>query len=203
MKKQVQKSLIVGAVCAMSIQALAAGPSVKRGEEIVMGRCFVCHGPEGESSSPVFPRLAGQHAEYLSKQLADFKSGRRKSDSMSSQVSALTTEDMKSLGLFFAAKPAGVHDTEDALLAGAGKYVFYRGNPSSGVPACSTCHGDQGLGSPGMPRLAGQHPAYIESQLTQFHARERTNDNAVMQTVAAKLTPQEIKAVADFIATLH
>ena len=199
---QVSKFWLATGLLGFSVAAMAAGPSIQRGEEIVGARCFLCHGMEGESSSPVFPRLAGQHAAYMSKQLADFKSGKRKSDTMKGQVQELTPDDMKSLGMYFAGKMAQVHETEDTLLAGAGKFVFFRGNPTTGVPACSSCHGEKGHGTPAMPRLAGQHPAYIESQLTQFHSRERTNDNAVMQTVAAKLTPMEIKAVADFIGTM-
>lgn len=173
-----------------------------RAEEIVSGRCFLCHGLQGESASPVFPRLAGQHADYIARQLADFKSGKRVSDTMKPQADALTPAEMKALGAYFQAKVVGPRIARDAELLAVGKFVFSRGNQFSGLPACATCHGPKGLGTPQLPRLAGQHPRYIEDQLKQFNKRERTNDNAVMHTVASKLSELEAHAVAEYIATL-
>nr|MBL8410482.1 cytochrome c4 [Dechloromonas sp.] len=174
-----------------------------RAEEIVSGRCFLCHGLEGEAASPVFPRLAGQHAEYIAKQLAEFKSGKRKSDTMKPQSEDLTPAEMKAIGAYFQAKNIGGRPAKDAELLAVGKYVFNRGNQFSGLPACSSCHGAKGLGTPQLPRLAGQHPRYTEDQLKQFNKRERTNDNAVMHTVASKLSELETHAVAEYIATLE
>ncbi len=173
-----------------------------RAEEIVSGRCFLCHGLEGESASPVFPRLAGQHADYIAKQLADFKSGKRNSDTMKPQAEELTPAEMKSLGAFFQSKVVGPRPARDPELLAVGKYIFSRGNQFTGLPACSTCHGVKGLGTPQLPRLAGQHPRYIEDQLKQFNKRERTNDNAVMHTIASKLSELETHAVAEYISTL-
>lgn len=188
----------------VSLPLLAADPKIDlaRAEEIVSGRCFLCHGIEGESASPVFPRLAGQHAEYVAKQLSDFKAGKRKSDTMKPQAEDLTPEEMKALGVFFEGKKTTARTGRDAELLAVGKYVFNRGNQFSGLPACATCHGAKGHGTPQLPRLAGQHPRYIEDQLKQFNSRERNNDNAVMHTVASKLTELERNAVAEFIATL-
>lgn len=174
-----------------------------RAEEIVGGRCFLCHGLEGESASPVFPRLAGQHSEYVAKQLADFKSGKRKSDTMKPQSEELTPEEMKAIGVFFENKKFGGRPVKDVELKAVGQYIFKRGNQFTGLPSCASCHGEKGLGSPQLPRLAGQHPRYIEDQLKQFNKRERTNDNAVMHTVASKLTELETHAVAEYIATLE
>ena len=173
-----------------------------RAEEIVSGRCFLCHGLEGESASPVFPRLAGQHADYIAKQLADFKSGKRNSDTMKPQAEELTPAEMKSLGAFFQSKVVGPRPARDPELLAVGKYIFSRGNQFTGLPACSTCHGVKGLGTPQLPRLAGQHPRYIEDQLKQFNKRERTNDNAVMHTIASKLSELETHAVAEYFSTL-
>ena len=188
----------------VSWPVLAADPKVDltRAAEIVAGRCSLCHGPDGESASPIYPRLAGQHSEYITKQLGDFKAGKRKSDTMKSQAEELTPEEMKALGLFFEGKKTSARTGRDAELLAVGKYIFNRGNPFSGVPACSTCHGAKGHGTPQLPRLAGQHPRYIEDQLKQFNSRERNNDNAVMHTVASKLTELERNAVAEYIATL-
>lgn len=189
---------------ALSASALAADTvDLARAEEIVGGRCFLCHGMEGEAASPVFPRLAGQHADYIAKQLADFKSGKRNSDTMKPQADELTPAEMKSLGAFFQKKPVLASDVADAPLVAVGKYIFDRGNQFSGLPACASCHGAQGLGTPLLPRLAGQHPRYIEDQLKQFNKRERTNDNAIMHTVASKLSELEMHAVAEYIATLQ
>ncbi|HMT79886.1 MAG TPA: c-type cytochrome [Azonexus sp.] len=177
-------------------------PDLARAEEIVSGRCFLCHGLEGESASPVFPRLAGQHADYIAKQLADFKSGKRNSDTMKPQAEELTPAEMKSLGAFFQSKVVGPRQAKDPELLAVGKYIFSRGNQFSGLPACASCHGAKGLGTPQLPRLAGQHPRYIEDQLKQFNKRERTNDNAVMHTIASKLSELETHAVAEYISTL-
>lgn len=203
MKKRV--ATLAGFVMAIAaVPAMAADTvDLARAEEIVSGRCFLCHGLEGESASPVFPRLAGQHAEYIAKQLADFQSGKRKSDTMKPQAEELTPAEMKSLGAFFQSKNAGARPAKDPDLLAVGKFVFMRGNQFTGLPSCSSCHGAKGLGTPQLPRLAGQHPRYIEDQLKQFNNRERTNDNAVMHTVASKLSELERHAVAEYIATLE
>lgn len=193
---------VLAAILAMPVLADDTA-DLARAEEIVSGRCFLCHGIAGESASPVFPRLAGQHSEYIAKQLADFKSGKRKSDTMKPQAEELTAGEMKALGAYFQAKKAGSRPVKDAELLGVGKFVFNRGNQFSGLPSCASCHGAKGLGTPQLPRLAGQHPRYIEDQLKQFNKRERSNDNAVMHTVASKLSELETHAVAEYIATLE
>ncbi len=173
-----------------------------RAEEIVSGRCFLCHGLEGEAASAVFPRLAGQHWEYTAKQLAEFKSGKRKSETMLPQVEELTPAEMKALGHYFENKQVPGREIKDAELVAVGKFVFHRGNQFTGLPSCASCHGVKGHGTPQLPRLAGQHPRYTEDQIKQFNKRERTNDNAVMHTVASKLSELETHAVAAYIATL-
>lgn len=182
--------------------ASAPAADLKRAEEIVSGKCFICHGAEGESSSPVFPRLAGQHADYVTRQLIDYKTGRRKSSAMQPMVEDLSPADFVALGKFFETRSVQPHTVDDSELAQMGRFIYVRGNPYSGVPACATCHGLTGQGSPALPRLAGQHAQYTERQLKQFTQRERTNDNAVMHTVAVKLTELELKAVASYISGL-
>ncbi len=193
-------------VALMTAFVLPAYPADKddmaRAEEIVSGRCFLCHGLEGEAASAVFPRLAGQHWEYTAKQLAEFKSGKRKSDTMRPQAEELTPAEMKALGHYFESKQVPGREVKDAELVAVGKFVFHRGNQFTGLPSCASCHGVKGHGTPQLPRLAGQHPRYTEDQLKQFNKRERTNDNAVMHTVASKLSELETHAVAAYIATL-
>ncbi len=200
--KNTSRTLLAAGLLCLSLGASAQSADLARAEEIVSGRCFLCHGLNGESASAVFPRLAGQHSEYITKQLADFKSGKRASDTMKPQAEELTPAEMKALGLFFQAKVVGPRKGRDPELLAVGKYIFDRGNQFSGLAACSTCHGAKGLGTPQLPRLAGQHPRYIEDQLKQFNKRERTNDNAVMHTIASKLSELETHAVAEYIATL-
>ncbi len=195
----------LGALAALLSAPAFADPKadMARAEEIVSGRCFLCHGMEGEAASQVFPRLAGQHSEYVAKQLADFKSGKRKSESMKSQVEELTPGEMKALGVFFENKKAAPNQATDIDILAVGKYVFAKGNQFSGLPSCASCHGAKGYGTPLLPRLAGQHPRYIEDQIKQFNKRERTNDNAIMHTIASKLTELETHAVAEYIATME
>ena len=181
---------------------VARADDVKRAEEIVQGKCFVCHGADGESSSPVFPRLAGQHARYVERQLADYKSGRRKSSAMQPMVEDLSPADFKALGIYFESRKPQAHAVADPELAQVGRFIFARGNPFSGVAACSSCHGAKGGGTETLPRLAGQHAQYTENQLRAFNKRERTNDNAVMHAIASKLSELELKAVAAYISGL-
>ena len=185
-----------------AVAGSAHADDAKRAEEIVQGKCFICHGADGESSSPVFPRLAGQNAAYVARQLADYKAGRRRSSTMQPMVEDLAPADFAALGSWYATRPTHVHKVEDEELSQVGRFVYNRGNPYSGVAACSTCHGPAGHGTDQLPRLAGQHAQYVENQLKQFNKRERTNDNAVMHTIASKLTELETHAVAEYIATL-
>lgn len=196
-------SLLLGCV---SLTAIAADPpavDLARAEEIHMGRCFMCHGAEGESSTPLYPRLAGQHYQYVAKQLADFKSGRRASDTMVSMVQELTEEEMTALGVLFEKKPTKPGQARDPELASVGRFIFHRGNEFSGVAACASCHGGDGHGTDQLPRLASQSPRYLESQLKSFNSRQRTNDNEIMHIIASKLTELEIKAVSAYINTME
>lgn len=171
-----------------------------RAKKIVMGSCFMCHGEDGESASEVFPKLAGQHAEYIAKQLDNFKTGKRQNTAMIDMVSRLTTDEMLAVGKYFEAKTAPPETVKDPDLAGVGRYIFYKGNKFSGLPSCATCHGKDGLGTASLPRLAGQYAGYVETQLKLFGKRERTNDNAVMHSIAANLSPLEMAAVAEFVS---
>lgn len=195
------KIRVVAIVCALTVPVLAAAASdEERAREIVQGRCFICHGMDGESSSPVFPRLAGQHADYVARQLADYRSGRRSSETMRPMVEDLSPVDFAALGRYFESRVPVAHATDDAGLAQVGRFIFERGNPYSGIPACAGCHGTLGQGTDSLPRLAGQHALYLERQLKKFNARERSNDNAVMHAVASRLTELETKAVAAYIS---
>lgn len=190
------------AATALPAAATATHAEMARGEEIVQAKCFICHGAEGESSSPAFPRLAGQNASYMLRQLNDYKSGRRKSSTMQPMVEDLNEADFKALGAFFASRTTHGHEVADPELAAVGLYIYKRGNPDSGVASCASCHGANAHGSDSLPRLAGQHAQYTLNQLKQFNKRERTNDNAVMHGIASKLTELEAKGVAAYLSGL-
>lgn len=200
MSVNVKFGVLVVAVL-LATGAVAQAPS--RVGELVASRCALCHGLSGESASAVFPRLAAQHPGYLAKQLKDFRDGRRKSETMADMVKGLSDEEIDGLAAYFAGKKAAFRQPGDGDFAAVGKFIFHRGNPYSGVPACATCHGATGAGTNQLPRLAGQHPSYLEVQLKEFSKRERNNDNAVMHTVASRLTELETHAVAVYIGGLQ
>jgi cytochrome c553 len=187
------------AVATLSTSALAQADEA-RAKKIVGGSCFVCHGAEGESSSEVFPRLAGQHWEYITKQLENFKSGKRKSTAMADMVAKLTPDEMAALGKFFEKQRIAVEPPKEADLAAVGKFIYHKGNKYSGLAACASCHGADAKGTSALPRLAGQYAIYTETQLKQFNERERTNDNAVMHAITSKMTPLEMAAVAEYLS---
>lgn len=196
--------LSVAVLAAALLFMAAAGATAERTlGSLVETRCALCHGPEGESASAIYPRLAAQHPEYMAKQLKDFRDGRRKSEAMAEMVKDLTDDEITALAAYFAAKPAKARRTRDADLAAVGKYIYASGNPYSGVPACASCHGPAAHGTVQLPRLAGQHPAYLETQLKEFNKRARTNDNAIMHTIATKLTELEVVAVSVYLGGLE
>lgn len=184
---------------AFSLGQALAGANV---EELVADRCATCHGAQGQSSSPIFPSLAGQNREYLAKQLGDFKAGKRVSDTMAPQVADLSADDFTALAAFFSTKPARVNRVADEELLPVGRYIYAKGNSWSGVPACAGCHGAIGHGTAQLPRLAGQNGRYLLTQLKEFTQRTRTNDNAAMHMVASRLTEMEAKAVSDYLSQL-
>jgi cytochrome c553 len=194
------RGVVLGSIgVLLSVGALAQADEA-RAKKIVSGVCFVCHGAEGESSSEVFPRLAGQHWEYTAKQLAHFKSGRRKSTAMADMVAKLTPDEMTALGKYFEKMVPPKEPAKEPDLAAVGQYIYHQGNKYSGVPACASCHGPQALGTSALPRLAGQYAAYTETQLKQFGTRERNNDNAVMHAIVTKMTALEMAAVAQYLS---
>ena len=190
--------LCAGTLALGTSAAVQADDAVAK--KIVSGVCFLCHGMQGESNSEMFPRLAGQHWEYTARQLEHFKSGVRKSTAMADMAAKLSSDDMVALGRYFEGIQLPPEPAKDAALAGVGQYLYQAGNKFSGVPACASCHGKEALGTSQLPRLAGQNASYIETQLKSFGTRARTNDNAVMHSIAERMTPLEMAAVAEFVS---
>lgn len=172
-----------------------------RAKKIAGGSCFLCHGANGESTSEAFPRLAGQHAGYIARQLEAFKSGQRKSTAMADMVARLTPDEMLALGKYYEQMSLPREEAKDPQLAAMGRYIYHNGNKFSGVPACASCHGAAGEGTPTLPRLATQFSGYLHNQLKSFGKRERTTDNAVMHAVVDKMTELEMAAVAEYLSS--
>ncbi|MDO9147154.1 MAG: c-type cytochrome [Hydrogenophaga sp.] len=172
-----------------------------RAKRIAGGSCFLCHGAQGESTSEAFPRLAGQNAEYVAKQLEAFKTGQRKSSAMNEMVAKLTPDEMLALGKYYEKMSLPREEAKDPQLAAMGRYVYHNGNKFSGVPSCVSCHGMGAEGAANLPRLATQFSGYIHNQLKSFNKRDRTNDNVVMHVVAEKMTELEMAAVAEYVSS--
>ena len=201
---------LVAAMLSAAALALAAVPGSLRAQAgaprtaqaLVEDRCSLCHGLDGGSVSSLYPRLAGQHPEYLVKQLGDFKVGRRKG-TMNEMAADLREEEMAALASYFAQKDVPVRMSGEADLAPVGQYIYKKGNSYAGVPACQECHGAKGMGTARLPRLSGQRSTYLVRQLKQFNRRESTNDNAIMHSIASKLTELEMNAVAVYASGLN
>ena len=168
--------------------------------------CFSCHGVNGVSVNPAWPKLAGQNAGYIAKQLADFKAGTDRSDPlMMAQVAPLSPQDMEDLAAFFAKQKPSQGSADKAKVA-LGEKIYRGGNSATGVAACMACHGPTGSGNPPAkyPRLGGQHATYVVKALKDFRSGTRQNDpGKMMQNITARMTDAEIDAVASYIQGLH
>ena len=190
------------AVGATSV-AMAQG-NADAGKELT-AVCAACHAADGNSLAPTFPKLAGQQEKYLLKQLTDIKSGNRKVTEMTGLLDNLTDQNLADIAAYFANNSVVVGQA-DAALVEAGKAIYRTGNPKTGVPACTACHGPtgQGLGSAAFPALSGQHADYTKSQLKAFQTQERSNDpSKIMRDIAFKMNDREIEAVASYIQGLY
>ena len=183
--------------------AAPAKPDLAKGEASFTAVCAACHGADGNSGSPAYPKLAHQHPEYLVKQLTEFKSGARANAVMSGMAAGLSDADMKNIAYWLASKAQkpGFAKNKDTLALG--EALYRGGSADKKMAACAGCHSPNGAGIPAQyPRLAGQHGDYTAAQLTAFRDGIRLNSQQ-MAGVAAKLSDKEIKALADYIAGLH
>ncbi len=185
----------------------ATPAELAKAQQLASTECVACHGADGNSIAPNFPNLAGQQPEYVTKQLMNFKSGARTNPIMQGIVAStnLTPDDMTGLGVYFSQQTLKPGAAKDKTLADAGEKIFKGGDAATGTPACAACHGPTGAGIPSeFPRLAGQHQAYIYTQLNNFRVGDRTNDGGkMMEVIAARLTDQEMKAVSEYVSGLH
>ena len=176
---------------------------VTSAEATVKAVCSACHGADGNSVITLNPKLAGQHPEYLLKQLTNFKAGTRANAVMSGMAANLTPDDMKKLAAYFAAQKTTLAKAKSNGTGSLGEKIYRGGIAATGVPACAGCHGANGAGLPKQfPRLSGQHADYTTQQLRTFRTGERANA-PMMMAIAAKMTDAEMQAVADYTQGLR
>jgi len=169
--------------------------------------CGACHGMDGNSTDAQNPRLAGQSEQYIVRQLADFKAGKRQNPIMMGMAAPLTPQDMHDIGAYFA-KQKSLPGVADKALVDQGQTLYREGDTSRGIPACMACHGPDGRGNPGAmyPQLTSQHAKYIEATLKSWHDGTAWGDDAhakIMPSIAQKLDEKDIAALASYIEGLH
>ncbi len=185
------------------VENAAPVPVQSAAEKTVQTVCAACHGGDGNSSITLNPKLAGQHPEYLLKQLTNFKEGKRANAVMSGMVANLSAAEMKDLATYFAAQKPTLGKAKANGAGSLGEKIYRSGIAATQVPACAACHGASGTGIPKQfPRVAGQHADYTLAQLRTFRTGERANA-PMMMTIATKMTDAEMQAVADYIQGLR
>ena len=177
-----------------------------KGKAIAETVCIACHGADGNSAAPNFPKLAGQGERYLLKQLHDIKGGKRTVLEMTGILDNLSDQDMADIAAYFAGQKMSVGAADPKLIE-RGEALFRGGKLAEGMPACTGCHSPNGAGlaAAGFPKLGGQHGQYVAKQLTDFREGNRTNDGdaMTMRAIAAKLSNKDIEAVSSYIQGLH
>jgi len=208
--KLIAPLFIAAVVAATSVSAFAAEakptvakPDLAKGEASYGAVCAACHGVDGNSGTPAYPKLSQQHPEYLVKQLQEFKSDKRSNAIMKGFASMLSDDDMKNISYWLATKKAKPGTAKDKELVTLGERIYRGGIADRQVAACAGCHSPNGAGIPAQyPRLSGQHADYAVAQLTAFRDGVRKN-SLQMNQIAAKMNDREIKAVADYVAGLR
>ncbi|UGA54898.1 cytochrome c4 [Vibrio sp. DW001] len=174
--------------------------------------CVACHSADGNSLITQYPKIAGQHAGYIEKQLAELKLGIETSGEkgrydpvMSPMAMSLSDQDRQDLAAYYSSLPISDNSTPEDVVE-QGKALYLAGNAERGLTACVACHGPRGNGTAlsGFPKISGQHADYIKIQLTKFRAGERKNDlNEMMRDIAMKLTDKEIDTLSKYVGGLH
>jgi cytochrome c553 len=200
-----KKLLLIASLASIAAVATAQAAGDAEAGKTKSAACGACHGVDGNSLAPNFPKLAGQHADYTAKQLAEFKSGERQDPTMTAMSAPLSEQDMADLAAYFASQKATIGSAAEDKVA-LGETLYRAGNSASGVSACAACHSPTGIGNPmaNFPSLSGQHADYTALQLKNFRSGARANDaGSMMRGIAKKMTDAEIEAVAQYIQGLH
>ncbi len=207
-----KKVLLISAIVFGATAQLAMAAGDAAAGKAKSAACAACHGPDGNSAAPTFPKLAGQSERYLNKQIHDIKSKARSVPAMAGLTDNLSDQDIADLAAYFSAQPSSVNQAKKDTVA-KGEQIFRGGIHEKNVPACAACHSADGAGNApaGFPRLGGQHADYIATQLKAYRAagdgdatgRANDGDNKPMRTIALRLTDSEIAALANYISGLH
>jgi cytochrome c553 len=196
----------IGLSLLVSLPVLAIGDAgAGQGKAAI---CAACHGVDGNSVVPTWPKIAGQHSNYLQRQLALIKGGERPVPEMAGIVISLSDQDMADIAAYYSTQKTSAGLTDEALRA-KGELLYRGGNSETDIPACMSCHGPAGEGNPltEYPQIAGQHAVYSEKMLTGFRSGTTWGDDdassEIMTEVTKRITDEEIKAVASYIQGLH
>lgn len=198
--------LLIGLVASLSLmQSEAVADGDAAAGKAKSATCTACHGADGNSVNPEWPKIGGQHASYIVLQLQAYKEGKRNNALMMPMAMGLSDADMADLAAYYSAQTMtpGLADPE---LAATGERVYRGGNPSRGVPACIACHGPAGKGNPltMYPKLSGQHAVYTYGQLKAYADQVRKSDkNQMMRNIADRMSDSDMRAVASYIQGLR
>jgi len=196
---------VVFGIASLGIAQTASAQGDAAAGEAKVALCATCHGVGGNSQIPENPKLAGQNANYILKQLADYKSGARENITMSAMVGALSEQDMQDIAAYYASQQVEISAAEPESIE-LGETIYRAGNKEITVAACTACHSPTGRGNgpAGFPALSGQHSIYTLTQLKAFRSGERDNDmNGMMRIVVERLTDKELEALANYVAGLN
>ena len=198
--------LIVSLLLTLGLVGVAHAAGDAKAGQAKAAVCGACHGADGNSMAPNFPKLAGQGERYLLKQMHDIKDGKRTVLEMTGLLTNLSDQDLADIAAYFSSQNGSVGAADPKLVA-QGEALFRGGKLAEGMPACTGCHNPNGLGNAeaGFPHLGGQHAAYTAKQLTAFREGDRTNDGdaMIMRGIAAKLSNKDIAAISSYIEGLH
>lgn len=197
------KSMALLAAVTLSYSQIAlADDAAAKAASLATEVCAGCHGADGNSMVAAFPKLAGQQKVYLLRELKDYKSGKRVSEVMVPLVANLSEDELTQLAAYYAKQKPAPGIAGDAKLLAIGKELYLKGNSKTDVPSCDSCHEEDGNGSGKFPRVAGQHVEYALDQFRLYATGKRTNGARVMQAVASRMSEEETRAVAEYMASM-
>lgn len=197
--------VLFSALCVLPLSAPSFAEGTAEAGQAKSATCVACHGVDGNSVNPEWPSIAGQHHDYIVKQLKAFKSGARQNPLMSPMASPLSDADIEDLAAYFASQTVNGLEADPAKVA-EGQRLYRGGDPQTGIAACGSCHGPTGHGNPAAqyPSIRGQHATYVEAQLKAYRGGTRqTDQNQMMRNVTHSLTDEQISAVASYLQGLR